>query len=545
MDPLNTISCGDTFNTHDEFVRAIQTYAHKNGFSVRLGKIKYKVQNKENIQESKEIRKRTILCSRAGEPEQKGVAKVRNRASQRCNCGFYVRASLNSDNNLWCIINLNLSHNHSMVEQAHRHFMLSERSIPDDVKERIILLRKAGVNVPVIRNILKEEFGEHVTWVYSDLYNFIHNIEGTKQKEFDAEEFLNLLDQIKQENENFFYCVHINEITQRLERVIWMYPEQRVNYSRFCDVIVFDNTYKTNRFQMPFGIFTGVNNFGQSVCFAGILMIEENEETFRWIFTKFLDMVNHHAPLVLLTDDDRAIANAYEKVFQPLGTKHRLCQWHLLKNVIKNLMAKLGSKWQQFISQLYACLNELDPNEFHNSWENLKRSYPDSCQYLSRMERNKEKWAACYNQDIFMADMVSTQRGESMNNLMKGYMDASTSLAEFISAFESALKTREESFEFQEYKQNNYNVLYKAAGPFEQQAASLLTSYSLKKTQEQIIQSYSYKCEEMARYMHIINNIINIYDINYLLTDLFILVIVIPRHLEFYDIIRRILQEGL
>jgi hypothetical protein len=115
--------------------------------------------------------------------------------------------------------------------------------------------------------------------------------------------------------------------------------------------------------------------------------------------------------------------------------------------------------------------------------------------------KNKLKWTACFNQDIFMADMISTQRGESMNNLMKGFLDASTSLSEFISAFESALEVRKESSEFLEYKQNNYNILYKTASPFERQAASLLTSYSLKKTQEQIIQSYSYKCEEMARYV--------------------------------------------
>jgi len=69
-----------------------------------------------------------------------------------------------------------------------------------------------------------------------------------KQKEFDAEEFLKLLDQIKQENENFLYHIYINEETQRLERVIWIYPEQRINYSRFYDIVVFDNTYKTNRF---------------------------------------------------------------------------------------------------------------------------------------------------------------------------------------------------------------------------------------------------------------------------------------------------------
>jgi uncharacterized protein involved in tellurium resistance len=98
-------------------------------------------------------------------------------------------------------------------------------------------------------------------------------------------------------------------------------------------------------------------------------------------------MVNHNAPLVILKDDDRAIANAYSNVFEPIGIKHRLCQWYLLKNVMKNLIGKLGNKWQQFIGELYKCLNELDLNEFQSCWENLKISYPDSCQYLLRMEK--------------------------------------------------------------------------------------------------------------------------------------------------------------
>jgi len=97
--------------------------------------------------------------------------------------------------------------------------------------------------------------------------------------------------------------------------------------------------------------------------------------------------------------------------------------------------------------------------------------------------------------------MISTQRGESMNNLIKGYLDANTSLSEFILAFASALETRKESSEFLEYKQNNFNILYKTASLFEQQVASLLTNYLFKKTQEQIIQSYSYKCEEITRYV--------------------------------------------
>ena len=81
-----------------------------------------------------------------------------------------------------------------------------------------------------------------------------------------------------------------------------MFSEQRINYARFHDIIIFDNTYRTNRFDLPFGIFTGVNNYGQSVCFAGALMNSETTESFTWLFNTFLQLINYQAPEVLLTE---------------------------------------------------------------------------------------------------------------------------------------------------------------------------------------------------------------------------------------------------
>ena len=65
-----------------------------------------------------------------------------------------------------------------------------------------------------------------------------------------------------------------------------------MNYNKFNDIIVFDNTYKTNHFQMLFRIFTEVNNYRYSICFADILIIDETKENFSWIFIKFLEMIN-------------------------------------------------------------------------------------------------------------------------------------------------------------------------------------------------------------------------------------------------------------
>ena len=100
-----------------------------------------------------------------------------------------------------------------MVDQFHQHFMLTERFIPNDVKQRILLLKKAGVSIPIMRDILKEEFGKRVTWFYNDLYNFIYNLKDSEKKEFKSENFLQLLNQIKEEDNDFIYHVYINSNT--------------------------------------------------------------------------------------------------------------------------------------------------------------------------------------------------------------------------------------------------------------------------------------------------------------------------------------------
>lgn len=74
-------------------------------------------------------------------------------------------------------------------------------------------------------------------------------------------------------------------------------------------------------------------------------------------------------------------------------------------------------------------------------------------------------------------------------------MDATTSLSAFIQAFEMALDSRKECIELEIYQQDNNNITFQTTSPYEKQAAHFLTRYALYKTQEQLIQSLNYKCE--------------------------------------------------
>ena len=118
-----------------------------------------------------------------------------------------------------------------MVLPNLQQFMANERTIPPEIQERIMLLRRAGCDIPTIRSILKEEFSSIVTWIYNDLYNFVYQQEGTiEQRKLDANNFVKELENIKSENSEFWYEVKINSETNELRQAIWMFPEQRINY---------------------------------------------------------------------------------------------------------------------------------------------------------------------------------------------------------------------------------------------------------------------------------------------------------------------------
>ena len=146
-------------------------------------------------------------------------------------------------------------------------------------------------------------------------------------------------------------------------------------------------------------------------------------------------MVNNNSSKAFLTDKDQAIIKAVDLIFVLHETKHALCLWHLMKNVIKNLNGTLGFKWAEFIKCFYQCLDKYDENEFLEEWNLLKTKYP----LASKMDKNLARWAPCYNRKLFMADMITTGRGELMNSLMKGYMNSTVSLTKFLKAFELAL----------------------------------------------------------------------------------------------------------
>ena len=89
--------------------------------------------------------------------------------------------------------------------------------------------------------------------------------------------------------------------TKVLKSIFWSHASQRAEYKDFGDVITFDTTHKTNRKNMPLGMFVGANNNLKNVSFGQALLRDETTESFKWLFETFKNCMGGHQPYVILT----------------------------------------------------------------------------------------------------------------------------------------------------------------------------------------------------------------------------------------------------
>ncbi|KAJ6807534.1 protein FAR1-RELATED SEQUENCE 5-like [Iris pallida] len=83
----------------------------------------------------------------------------------------------------------------------------------------------------------------------------------------------------KAEDPTFYSSIELDD-DYTLRSVFWADRRSQESYQKFSDVIIFDVTYRTNNFCLPFAPFTGINHHRQSSLFGCALLADETEQTF-------------------------------------------------------------------------------------------------------------------------------------------------------------------------------------------------------------------------------------------------------------------------
>ncbi|XP_076915910.1 protein FAR1-RELATED SEQUENCE 5-like [Bidens hawaiensis] len=255
------------------------SYAHTSGFSVRknsgysnhgLPKLKYYVCSEEGFKTASEYN--TLDDANNGKRKHRKPFK-------RTGCG------------------------------AHIKFRLNEM---DYVKESTIHAL-SQVNVGPVRafNILKSLYGgyKQVGATKNDFKNF-----KTRQNEYineyDADMLIKRLEKKKKYCPNFSFEYTIKE-EGSLGGLFWVDEDSKKNYMVFGDVVGFDATYRSNKYDLVLVLFTGIDNHNRNITLGAALLESETAESYGWLLRAYLNTFGS-APKVVVTDQDVAMKRAIQ-----------------------------------------------------------------------------------------------------------------------------------------------------------------------------------------------------------------------------------------
>ncbi|XP_062119286.1 protein FAR1-RELATED SEQUENCE 3-like [Humulus lupulus] len=110
--------------------------------------------------------------------------------------------------------------------------------------------------------------------------NGVVSMRREEKLETDAEGALGFLDCLSDARSKF-YMYHQADTENRLANVFWVDGAARIEYQAFGDVIAFDTTYMTNKYNKPLCILMGFNHHFSTCVFGfALLVIEKNGDLF-------------------------------------------------------------------------------------------------------------------------------------------------------------------------------------------------------------------------------------------------------------------------
>uniref|UniRef100_A0A8I6WQ28 Protein FAR1-RELATED SEQUENCE n=1 Tax=Hordeum vulgare subsp. vulgare TaxID=112509 RepID=A0A8I6WQ28_HORVV len=342
--------------------------------------------------------------------------------------------------------------------------------------------------------------------------------------EDDIRKTVELLSELKKKDPMFADSVLVDS-DSKIQALMWTNGRSRYQYSTFGDAITFDTTYRTNQYDMPFGLFVGVNHHFQSIILGGVLMRNEKEETFDRVFKEFVSLMGGKATLTILTCTPLfMIAKSHSRLLSTLflyrltliletdqcrsmelpianvlpGTKHRWCKWHVLRRA-KETLGPAYTMNKELRDELHKILEYMPTvKEFEAAWQTLVQKYNlQEHPMMNQLYELRKKWAKPYFAGVFCARMTSTQRSESTNHMLKNFVPPGASMHMFIKHYQKLQFDRDAEENFAEKKSRLVSPVLKSGLPLERHAGKVYTPALFKLFQEACFKSASYYVENI------------------------------------------------
>ncbi|XP_022845322.1 protein FAR1-RELATED SEQUENCE 5-like [Olea europaea var. sylvestris] len=430
---------GMKFKDENEIFKFYKKYAYQVGFPVR----------KRNSRKGEDgiVGYVCFTCGREGRQTTATSSSLNPQPTIQTGCKARVTAC-SEIGGTWRINTVYLEHNHRTSPSKSRLYRCN-REISACIRRQLEINDIAGISLHKSFNSAVVEAGgyDKMVCVEKDCRNFIDKVRRLRLGEGDTTAIQAFFSRMQTSTPGFYFSIDLDEDCP-LRNVFWADNKCKEVYKEFGDVITFDTTYLTNKYDMPFAPFVGVNHHNQSTLLGCSLILNEDTWTFVWLFKTWLECMHGQAPSGIITDQDRVMENVIEIVFP--NTRHRLCLWHILKK----LPEKFGNHRYKnsILSSVHGLVYDTQsPPEFEEKWHTI----------LVRYEL------------------------EGINAFFDGYVHSKTSLKQFVEQYEQALRSKVEK-EFQaDFKSFSQMVPCAIRYDMEKQFQSVYTISKFKEFQQE------------------------------------------------------------
>ncbi|XP_074270911.1 protein FAR1-RELATED SEQUENCE 5-like [Silene latifolia] len=359
----------------------------------------------------------------------------------RIGCRAYVRfALLHGLDGPAMIDEFSEVHNHRLTSVCNRDLDKISRSL--DMFQKTLILDNSKLNIGAgltFRQVKELVNGyENIGATLIDFKNFQRDIKcyiGLR----DADLFIDRLEKLKATQPQFYFAYDVDP-QNRLTKFFWADATCIRNYSFFGDAVSFDPTYGTNKYDMVFTPFTGVNHHRKSVLFAGCLLLHEDDISFQWTFQHFLTAMGQKEPQFMITDQCPGIKKAFPSVFKT--ARHRYCMWHITQKITDKVGSAL-CRDTDFLARFNAVVwdPDMEPSEFEEKWQKVISDFElEDNDWLTTMFDDRHHWIPAYHRDLALGCILrTTQRSESTNSFFKRYENHFGTLVEFWMRFQIAM----------------------------------------------------------------------------------------------------------
>ncbi|KAM4055563.1 MULE transposase [Hirsutella rhossiliensis] len=323
------------FETWQIAKAALDATGHANGYSWA-----FKEKLPSRMPEDR-LTKVVLRCSRGRKAKiikAPGVAEKDRRegGTQMCACPYRITITL-GDDDLWSVSRGPRPHNHdpaksSAVFSRNRRQALENRL--DDIVRRWNDGNRPGKILSSWRNS-EPNLPEDIKYAtQQDIRNVLNRYQASVLS--GRSELQWLYDELYQTGD--YVCYDRRDDEDRL-KALFIAPKSGIElFRRYPHVMLFDCTYKTNRFNMPLFNACGATPNRKTFQIFAVFMSGETKEDYDWALSQFERLLCDNSidqrPRVTITDRDLALIKALNtnRLFHPLP--HILCRWHINKNVL-------------------------------------------------------------------------------------------------------------------------------------------------------------------------------------------------------------------